>query len=221
MLKADSKGLLKIIAWSLGLLLVTTVVDAQAPKQSANPAADQALKKAQGMLRQLNEEKTALAAEKVVLQARLEVLEAQVRQLQPLQGEVERQKASAETLRSSNQGLAHQLQQSREQEKTLTHQWQTSEHQAKLLQADNAQLVNVVQERQQREQACVENNRQLVAEGQALLSQLNDKTFWEKLTQAEPFTGIASVGTETLVQEYRYKLEDLKVTPVSAAADTK
>lgn len=203
------------------MLFMTTTADAQVPKQSTSPASDQALKKAQGMLRQLTEEKSILVAEKSELQAKVDTLEAQVKQLQPLQAEVERQKASAETLRSSNQGLVHQLLQARDQEKSLAHKSLEYEQQSKLIQADNLHLLNVVHERQQREQVCVENNRQLIAEGQTLIEQLNHKTIWDKLTQVEPFTGIANVDIETHIQDYQYKLEDLKVIPASSEVDTK
>jgi len=76
----------------------------------------------------------------------------------------------------------------------------------------------MVKEREQAEQACVGNNQQLIAAGEALAKQHGERSFWELFSELEPLTGIGKVATETAVQDYRFKLEDLRVTPEGAGA---
>lgn len=194
----------------IGMLISAAGATAQTAKAPNNSATDQALKKAQGMLRQVSEEKQALVTEKTQLQTKVDALEAQLKQMQALQGEVERQRNSAEALRSANQGLSGQLQQSRLQERSLGGQLQESSKLVDDLKSDNAHLLAASQEREQREQDCLAKNRQLLAAGQAMLERIDNKSLWEKLLEAEPVTGIANVERELQAQDYRFKLEDLK-----------
>ena len=76
------------------LVLNAPAIHAQATKQSN--AGDQALRKAQGMLRQLGQEKAALEAEKSELLQQVKNLEAEVKRLQPLQQEIDRYRANTE-----------------------------------------------------------------------------------------------------------------------------
>lgn len=201
----------------LTLLWVATPGLAQVAKQ-AN-ASDQALKKAQGMLRQLNDEKLALTSEKSALQQQVQQLQDQVKQLAELQAELAQQRAGAESLRAANQSITGQVQRLREQESDLGRKLQESLQQNKALQGDNQQLLAMVKEREQAEQACVGNNQQLIAAGEALAKQHGERSFWELFGELEPLTGIGKVATETAVQDYRFKLEDLRVTPAAPGAN--
>lgn len=200
----------KMTLLGIGMLISAAGATAQTAKTPNNSAADQALKKAQGMLRQISEEKQALVTEKTQLQAKVEALESQLKQMQALQSEVERQRSSAEALRSANQGLSGQLQQSRLQERSLGGKLQESTKLVEDLKSDNAHLLAASQEREQREQDCLAKNRQLLDAGQAMLQRIDNKSLWEKLLEAEPITGIAKVESEFQAQDYRFKLEDLK-----------
>lgn len=187
------------------------------PKQS--DAAQQALKKAQGVLKQLNEEKTALEAEKkmlsdekAALQMQVEKLESALKQLSPLQAEVAAQKSAADSLRNSNGALSSQLSRSQANERELNKKLQETVAQAKLIQNDNQLLVSAVQERERWIGRCDEKNRDVIHAANELTTKYQNKSFLEKLSEVEPFTGIGNVEVENTVQNYQFKLEDLKVT---------
>lgn len=201
---------LKIYLLPLLATLLIGVAHAAVPKQpSAN---SQALQKTQGMVRQLSEEKAALAAEKTALQEQLQKLEAQVKQLSPLQAEVQRYQVDAETLRGNNGALSSQLSTAQQKHQALRHQLREIVGQAKQIQADNQLLVAAVKEREQWINRCSGKNQQLVAANQDLLDKYLDRGFWDRVAELEPFTGIGNVEKQNTAENYLFKLEDLKVT---------
>jgi chromosome segregation ATPase len=202
----------------LGLLLLGTwpAARAEAPKQDA--ALQQVLRKAQGALRQLSQEKAQLETDKAALAEQVKKLEAQVQKLEPLQGEVERQKSAAASLQAANSGLEGQLGSSRQRESQLHAKLQDIVTKAKQIQADNLHLVEAVKEREQWISQCGIKNADLQKTGGELIERYKAKGFWDKVGEVEPFTGIGKVKTENLEQDYRYKLQDLKVTPFESQA---
>lgn len=211
MKKSSSYRFLKT-QYLLSVLLIvwSAVSSAQAVKQSS--AADQALKKAQGMLRQITEEKSALATENKALQEQMTQLQAAVSQLQPLQAEVERYKTGLQTWQDAHQSAQAQLGQAREAEQQLKAQMQTLIGQARAIQQDNQLLVNAVKERETWIKQCTDKNQQLIATNHEMLDQFKTKGFWEQVVANEPFTGIGHVEEEVKAETYQFKLEDLAVT---------
>lgn len=193
-----------------------------APKQS--DAAQQALKKAQGVLRQLNEEKAVIEAEKKTLSDEKTALQMQVGKLEnelkqiapllaPLQAEITVQKSAAESLRNSNGALNSQLSRSQANERDLNKKLQDTVTQAKLIQGDNQRLVSAVQERERWIGRCGEKNRDVIKAADELTAKYQSKSAWATLSGIEPFTGIGNVETQNTLQNYQFKLDDLKVTP--------
>ena len=201
------------------ILLVTVSSPTFAVEAKQSDAAQQALKKAQGVLRQLNEEKAAIEAEKktlseekTALQAQVEKLEGALKQLSPLQAEVAAQKSAADSLRNSNGALSSQLSHLQANERDLTKKLQDTVAQAKLIQADNQTLVSAVQEREHWIERCGEKNREVIAAANELSAKYQSKSVWATLSEIEPFTGIGNVDVQNTVQNYQFKLDDLKVT---------
>jgi predicted nuclease with TOPRIM domain len=58
---------------------------------------------------------------------------------------------------------------------------------------------------------CVANNKKLYDINRELLGAYENKGVWGALAQAEPFTGLKQVEIENLVDEYQYRLDDLRV----------
>jgi chromosome segregation ATPase len=199
------------------ILLLHGATALAAPKQES--AGQQAFKKAQGVVRQLTEEKQALETEKTGLLEQVKKLESIVKQLEPLQGEVQLHKTQAETLRSSNGTLATQLLGEREKQQNLQRKIKEIVAEAKLIQNDNQLLVTAIAERERWIKQCADKNRQLVEANQALVGKYQDKGFWDKLAEIEPFTGIGKVESQTTAETYQFKLEDLKVTDFASETD--
>ncbi|ANE55441.1 hypothetical protein [Methylomonas sp. DH-1] len=203
------------------LLLLAGIETSDAEPKAAAPGGD-AIKKAQGLIRQLSQEKQALEAEKAAwlnekagLEAKLKSLEAAVAQLAPLQGEVARYKNGLEAVKTS---LESQLSQQRQREQALVQKHNDVVAKARAIRDDNQLLVQAVQEREQWIGQCGQLNQQLRELNQRVVDGYEQKGLWQQLAELEPLTGIAKVDTQNRAEEYRYQLKQLKVTPFEAGA---
>jgi chromosome segregation ATPase len=194
----------------LGILLTSTSVTA-AVQKPPNPD-NQALKKAQGMVRQLGEEKAVLETEKTALQEQVQKLDALVKQLAPLQTALQQAQAGSEVLSKNNATLQSQLLQAQQKQQNLQKKLQEVIGQAKQIQSDNQLLVSAVKEREQWITQCTEKNHGLLAANHELIDKYQHKGLWQRAAELEPFTGIAKVETQATVESYQYKLEDLTIT---------
>ncbi|MGZ8219372.1 hypothetical protein [Methylomagnum sp.] len=216
------KNLLALLVLVVGAGQTATAAE---PKGGQDAAMQQVLRKAQGVVRQLTQEKAALEAEKTALlgekaslEAKVKALEESVKRLEPLQGEVERYKASVESLQGAKTGLETQVSQGREQAQNLLKKQRDIIAKAKEIRADNVLLVEAVKEREQWIGQCGKHNQDLQGTNRELLEKYKEKSFWDELLDAEPLTGIGKVKTETAAEEYRYRLQHLKTTPYQAQA---
>lgn len=205
----------KLLFIAIGALLWRPFLYAEpSPK---NDAAQQALKKAQGILHKLTEEKAAIEQEKTnlikekdVLQARIDQLDHTVKQLTPLQSEIVVQKNTSEALRGANGSLNTQLNEARENIRQLKTQQQTLITQTKTIQNDNQLLLSAVKEREKWIAQCSEKNHDIIDAAQALAQRYDNKSFWQQLGESEPFTGIGNVEVQNELQQYEFNLNSLK-----------
>ncbi|QWF69577.1 hypothetical protein KEF85_09305 [Methylomonas paludis] len=209
---------LRPVIWLL--LLANTTAFAGEPKSGDGGAA---IKKAQGLIRQLSQEKTALEAEKTALLAdknqledKLKALESTVKKLEPLQGEVERYKSGLESVKTS---LESQLGQERQRQQALLQKHNDVVGKANSIFADNQLLVQAVKEREAWINQCSSRNQELRQLNQDLLARYKDKGLWQHVLELDSVTGIGKIEAESVAEEYRYKLQQLKITPFKAAED--
>lgn len=201
---------LPFVGFAVTLMLVAYIGHAATPKQPNGNS--QALLKAQGLVRQLGEEKATLEAEKTALQEQVKKLEGQVKQLIPLQAGLKQCQSDGAVLRDRNQSLSASLNDYQQKNLSLHGKLQDIFGKAKQIDADNRLLVSAVQEREKWIKECQTKNTQLMTSGQELIKLYRHKSFWEKAADLEPFTGIAKVKTQDNVENYQFKLEDLKIT---------
>ena len=199
---------------SIGIILLLCSTVSAAPKTNDGNAA---IIKAQGMIRQLSQEKAALQAEKqqwqsekAELEARLAALDSVAARVPQLQGELQQYK---DALASTREHLETQLGQARQSRQALLEKHNTVVGKAKAIHADNVLLVNAVKEREQWMQHCGEQVQKLRETNLEILRHYQDKGFFEQLAELEPFTGIGWVETEATVEDYVYRLKQLQVTP--------
>ncbi len=192
--------------------------DAKAPDAGA------AMKKAQGLVRQLSQEKSALEAErnglrndKLQLEIKVKQLEEAVKALAPLQAEVERYKTGLETLKTN---LESQLGQERENRQKLLQKHNDTVTKANAIYADNQLLVAAVKEREQWITQCSEQNNSLISLNQDIVRQYRDKSLLQQALELEPLTGIGKVETQNIAENYRYQLHQLQITPFQASQAT-
>lgn len=190
------------------------------PKGGADPALTQTLRKTQGMLRQITQEKADLETKAADLDKQLKEalkladgLKARVKELEPLEGQVKQQKASLDALQEGNANLQQRISGDAERIRGGVEQQRKLATELEKFRRDNALLVNAVEERTHWIADCSAKNQALLQANREWIDQGGDKTLWDKIVAAEPFTGIAAVKRENAAEAFRYKLGDLEVTP--------
>jgi hypothetical protein len=193
------------------------------PKAGPDPAAAQALRKAQGMLRQLSQERADLEAKVAELTASQDVqlktideLKGKIKALEPLQAlpaQIQQQKASLDAMQASNAALQQRISGDADRIRGGMDQQRKLAAELEQFRRDNALLVHAVAERTEWIQACTGKNEALLKANRDWLDKNGNKKLWDEIAEAEPFTGIAAVTQENKVEEFRYKLGDLEVTP--------
>jgi vacuolar-type H+-ATPase subunit I/STV1 len=189
---------------------------AETPKGGGDAAVLQTLRKAQGLLRQLSQEKADLEAKNAALEEQIKALkavEARVRQLEPLENEVRQHKASLEEMRAGNAALQQRISGDAEHLRAFAERQRKTAGELEKYRRDNVLLVNAVTERTRWIEECAGKNKSLVQANREWIERHGNQDFWETLKAAEPLTGIGAIAEETAVQEFRYKLGDLEVTP--------
>jgi DNA repair exonuclease SbcCD ATPase subunit len=218
---------LRILVLACGGLVLWGDVAAEPAKGGGDAAVVQTLRKAQGMLRQLTQEKADLEARYTALETQLnqmkeqteaqakalKALEAKAAQLEPLQKELAQSKAGLQALQTTNTNLQQQLGgQTARLQTTAEQQRQTSGELARQ-RRDNLLLVNAVKERTRWIEDCAGKNKALAQANREMLGKFSDRSFWDDLKENEPFTGVGKIARENAVQDFQYKLDDLQVTP--------
>jgi septal ring factor EnvC (AmiA/AmiB activator) len=225
---AAMRSKLRIAVLACGGLVFADTALAEPPKGGGDAAVVQTLRKAQGMLRQLGQEKAELEAKNAELEAQiktLKALEAKAAQVEPLQNQLNQAKASLEALQGSHASLQQQLGTQTSRLQTAGEQQRKTSGELARTRRDNQLLVNAVKERSHWIEDCAGKNQALVRANREILEKLGSRDFWDSFKEGEPLTGLGAVGKENAVQEFHYTLDDLEVTPwkesaaPSAAAD--
>lgn len=200
-----------------GLLLATTTLPAVAEDAKANRERE-ALRRLQAQQQKLTQEKSDLEAEKTKLLGTQESLKKEAAAARREAGKVTTLTQEAAALKAEIAILKQQL------ADALTLQLQAKgdlekAERTKAEQIAARQQAEGASARQTKEvQACEAKNLALYRYGSELLVRYQNKGWAELLGQAEPFTGIAQVGMENLLEEYRDKLDGQQIEPTRAAA---
>lgn len=204
---------MKRLCCLLILGLACSTLHAEPAKGGGDAAIQQTLRKAQGMLRQLAQEKADLEAKATGLQEQVKTLESRVKELEPLPAELQRLKAGLEQSQGQNQALQTRLGEEGEKLRGLGERQRKTLGEMGKVKSDNALLVGAVQERTRWIEECSVKNRSLYETNREMLDQLGQRGFWDSFRKSEPLIGIGAIARETAAQEFQFKLEDLQVTP--------
>lgn len=191
----------------IALLSLTLPLGVAAQDANAN-AQKNALNKAQFMLRQAT-------AEKADLQQQADELKQQVEKLTK---ELAASQSDAGTAKQKMQsGFSETIDQWRQRDAKQTGQLEELRGQLKDQSQQRTALEQQLQVQSENFKVCYGNNKKLLDVNRELLARYEGKGVFDALRQKEPFTGNAQVEVENLIQDYRYKLDDLSVnTPVAA-----
>lgn len=206
-------GLRAALIASYGLVWSSATL-AEPPKGGGDAQVLQTLRKAQGMLRELGQQKADLEAKNAELESKLKALEAKANQVEPLQSQVQQMKASLDAVQGSKAALEQQITGQTTRLQTAAEQQRQTSGQLAKTQRDNLLLVNAVKERAQWIVGCADRNKSLVRVNREIIAKLGgSKSLWDSFKEAEPLTGLGTIEKENAAQDFHYKLDDLEITP--------
>ena len=180
--------------------------------QADEATAQKAMAKAQFMLRQATTEKTALQQQVTDLQKQVDTLTKQLGDVKTAASAkqaslAQQMSGNSEKWREANEKVGEDLKLTREKLKA-SNQKSAELEQSLKSQTDNFSL-------------CYANNKKLYDINKELLVKYKDKGAMAALLQKEPFTGVSQVEVENLIQDYQYKLDDLKLPINNSVPDAK
>lgn len=190
----------------IALIPVLALIGATAVRAEARrDGGEDVLRKAQYLIRQLNQEKNQLQTQLAERQAKVDELEKRLANID----------SSLTKSKNKNKQLANRVQSDSEKFKILLERYRDTVKTLRRSNADNQYLVHAVQEREQWITECRGRNKGLFDANSELLAR-----YKKAATRfAEPITGLSTVSVENEAQEYRFKLEDLQVTKFKPVVD--
>lgn len=185
----------------LVLLLPFQSLSAAAPRDQAG---GDALRRAQQMLQALAKEKSELESENIRLSGELKSAQEE---LTAALGRIDKTEKHVAAARNRNEALVERIRTDSELHTDMRERFRAELDDA---QTDIKLLLAAVEERTRWIGECQAKNDQLHQVNVELLDAYQGKTAWDSVKQREPVTGIAAVKVENQVQEYEFRLEDLR-----------
>ena len=186
---------------SIHLLLLAALLS---PLQIAS-ASNDAMAKAQYMIRQLNAEKNRVTSENQKLLAEKAELEKKFASLQKKYDKLSsNSRNNSKSMSTKIAGLSDEL-------KTERDAHQETAKQLAAMTGEKDRVFHIAVDQTHAIDQCVSNNHKLYDINQALLGKYENKGIWSVISQDEPFTGLKQVEIENLVDDYQYRLDDLRV----------
>jgi chromosome segregation ATPase len=180
--------------------------------QDANANAQKnAMAKAQFMLKQATAEKAEAQQQATALQQQVDRLN---RDLAAAQNAAS---AASAGQKKMQEGFNDTAEQWRQRDAKQLAQIEQLRAQSKEQSEQGAALDERLQVQTTNFNVCYGNNQQLLDLNRELLERYQSKGVFAALSQREPFTGRKQVEVENLVQDYRYKIDDLTVNAPAAA----
>lgn len=193
------------------LILHGPSVHAQTARQSSGGAA-QAVRQ----LQQLAAERTQLTAENVRLKQELEATRKELAVLKSGGGPAERRLRAAEgevlRRREETQQLMTELEQQRARLQELIAKSREIIDTLRAVEKDRAGLRQQLAEREQSFNVCADRNLELFKLNDELLVRLERRSV---LARVEPFTQISRARLQNLIEDYRFRAEEQRVSPTA------
>jgi len=196
-----------IVAVTLCLLAVAAQAQTQRSGNADARVAQQ--------LQQLTSEKVALQAENNKLKQELEQVKAQLQKSASASKELEtrnRALQSASTNRAgSDQQTEAQLERTRGQLQELVTKFRETAQTLRDVETDRATAKSQLAAKEREFKVCVDRNAALYQLNDEVLDRMEDRGFWSQLAEREPFTKLKRTQLENLIDDYRYRVDELRV----------
>jgi chromosome segregation ATPase len=209
-----------VLAVSLALAACSTTVDAQTARSGGASGGNAQLTQ---QLQQLASERTAMQAEHARMKKEIEELRQErdaLKAAQKASGQRARVESEAAFARSARERDAAEAELARVEERTqeLIEKFRETAQTLREVETDRATVKQAIAQQSRELEACVSTNMQLYTLNDEVLTRLGQQGFWSRAAQAEPFTKLKRVELENLIDEYRARADDQKLTPPGAQA---
>lgn len=166
-------------------------------------------------LQQLTSERSALQAENAKLKQELDQVKAQL----------QKASASAKTLESRNRALEasagrgsanaeqteEQLERTRGQLQELVGKFRETVDTLRGVESERGKLKGEVAVKERELKTCIDRNAGFYNLNVEVLDRMENRGFWSSVAEREPFTKLKRVELENLIDDYRYRAEELRV----------
>lgn len=194
---------------------------AQAQTERTGSDSARVMQQAQ-QLQQATAERTALQTENTGLKTEIETLKAQLAKAQgeqtALQRRVQTSEATATRLTGNTEASQAALDRSRAQLQELVEKFRETASNLNNVEIAKRNTEIELAGREQAVKSCVDRNVGLYELNSEILTRMEDRGFWSGFTEREPFTRIARTRLENLIDDYRYRVEELRVERASQVA---
>ena len=166
-------------------------------------------------VQQLSAERTALKAENDRLKQELEQAKAELRKRAPARlrsriGHVRSKRTrAAATCRPSKH--EEQLERTRDQMQELVGKFRETAQTLRDVETERAGLKGQLTQRERDHKVCVDRNVGLYQLNAEILDRMENRGFWSSVAEREPFTRLKRVELENLIEDYRYRAQELQL----------
>ena len=204
------------VALAVATLLATSIqpVHAQTARSGGSAGANAQLVQ---QLQQLASERTALQAEQARMRKELEELRKERDTLKASQAAASKRNGSAADaalVRATRErdGLEAELSKTRANTQDLIAKFRETVQAMREIETDRATAKQALTARMTELESCAKSNDALYKLNDEVLTHFSDQGFWSRVGQAEPFTRLKRVELENIIESYRYRAEDQKLS---------
>lgn len=175
-------------------------------------------------LQQLTAEKAQAQAENTKLKTEVENLKSQLaKSTAAVAASEQRAKKVAAGLSAKESAAVQEindaLTRTRSQMQELVVKFRETGQTLKDVETDRDQLRAQASSQERDLKTCVDRNAGLYLVSDEILRNLENRGVWSTLSEKEPFTRISRTRLENLIDEYRYRVEELRVPDKKSAAN--
>lgn len=166
-------------------------------------------------LQQLSSEKVALQAENNKLKQELEQVKAQLQKSASASKDLENRnkvlQASAGRGAANSQQTEEQLERSRAQLQELVTKFRETAQTLRDVEVERTTVKSQLAAKEREYKVCVDRSVGLYELNKEVLNRMEDRGFWSQVSEREPFTRIKRTQLENLIDDYRYRVDELRL----------
>jgi chromosome segregation ATPase len=202
----------------ISIMLLTTVAAlALQPSYGQTQRSGNDNARIMSQLQTVSADKMRLQTENEELKKQLEELKAKSSKASGDQLVVQQQRRELESSRALQKESADELEKLKGRMQELIGKYRELATQLQGVEAERDQFKTSLAARERDFKSCVDRNAGLYFLNDEILRRLEDRSFWSKASEKEPFTQIARTRMENLIDDYRDRVEELRVSRKTTA----